>query len=48
MIRILYTLLIDWLSTLRGIVERHPAVFSVSAWSPPYIGDTLGGRGVER
>ena len=36
MIRILYALLAGWLSTLRGIVERHPAVFSVSAWSAPY------------
>jgi hypothetical protein len=38
MVRILYALLADWLNSLRGIVERHPAVFSVSAWSAPHSG----------
>jgi hypothetical protein len=31
----LHAMLTLWLATLRRIAERHPAVFSVSAWSAP-------------
>jgi hypothetical protein len=31
MFRALWALIASWVGSLRGIVERHPAVFSVSA-----------------